>query len=217
MGTDRFFALLLIGALPFLGAASQAPAPGLTPAATLTPTVAPRKPVQAYGFSESSAVKYTVTHRMGKVQARSNRIYGTVTVADQQIGTPFTLRVPLGSFRGNPSRDLKAMQALGALRNPEAVLVVEQLALDWKTFVPGTVGGRLDFKGKAEGTLTLHGVTRPVAIAVSGWAMPVDASVNARFSVSLKDYRIVPPRWMFSPVNDRVEVEVEGIASRMVN
>lgn len=208
--------------MPLLGAAPSPPAtspasvapPSAPPAA---PTLGPRRLVHSYGFTDATAVRYTASHRLGKVQATSNRIHGTITISDNEIGTPFTLRVPFGSFRGNPSRDVKAMQALGALRNPEAVLVVERLAYDWKTFVPGAVSGRLDFKGKAHGTLTLRGVTRPVTIAMSGWAMPVDASVQASFSVSLKDYGIKAPRWMLSPVHDQVDLEVEGVASRMVN
>lgn len=197
-------------------AAAQTPTPppvGAPP----TPTVLPRPAVQAYGFTASSAVRYTVKHRVGKVVATSNRIVGSVTVADQEIGTPFALRVPLASFRGAPTRDFKAMQALGALRNPEAVLMVEKITYDWKTFVPATVAGRLDFKGKAQGSLELHGVTKPVVVDLSGWAMPLDASVNAHFTLSLADYGIKPPRWLFSPVEDRVEIDVEGIASRLVN
>lgn len=208
---------------PLLAAAEPTPAitPATSPSASPSPaaeaSAAPRKrAVQAYAFTPSSRVTYTVGHRMGKTVSRSNRILGTVTVAGTEIGTPFTLRVPIASFRGAPMRDVQALRALGGARHPDAVLVVERVELAWKTFVPGAVGGRLDFKGTAHGTLALRGVTRPVAIAASGWAMPVDASVNASFAISLKEYGIKAPRWLMSPVADRVEVEVEGIASRLV-
>lgn len=184
-------------------------------AAPLIAAADPAPAVQAYGFTPSSRVTYTTAHRMGKVASRSNRILGTITVAGTEIGTPFTLRVPIASFRGVPTRDVKALQALGGARHPEAVLVVERLDLVRKAFVPGAAGGRLDFKGQARGKLTLRGVTRPVEIDASGWAAPRDASVNARFAVSLAAFGIKAPRWLMSPVADRVEVQVEGIASRL--
>jgi polyisoprenoid-binding protein YceI len=204
----------LLVAAPLLAAAPAAKPAPVRPAAPRPPASAADAPV-AYTFSAASKVRYTLVHRMHTVVGTSGKLDGTVSVAGGDVAVPFTVRVPLASFSsGNASRDANALQALGALRFPAAVLVVERLDHDWKTYKPGTVGGRLDFKGTAHGTLALHGVTRPVAIPVTGWAMPLDAFVGAKFAVSLAEYGIPAPKLLFIPVEDRVEVEVEGVASR---
>lgn len=69
-------------------------------------------------------------------------------------------------------------------------------------------------EGTAHGDLTLHGVTRPIAIPVTGWALPFDAHLTARFAVSLAAHGVPAPRLFFIPVDDRVEIEVEAVARR---
>ena len=95
----------------------------------------------------------------------ASRIEGTVGVVPGEVVVPFTLRVPLAAFdSGNPNRDGNALMALGAATQPEARLTVTRLAYDWKTYKPGNVGGRLDFKATAHGELTLRGVTKTIEV-----------------------------------------------------
>ena len=170
---------------------------------------------RTYAFTADSDLKYTVHHLFHTTEGKAHGISGRVAIKGDEILLPFVIEVPLAGFKTDDDRrDHEALTALGADAQPAAKLVVQRIALAWKTFKAGQVGGRLDFQGTAHGDLTLRGQTRPIAIPVTGWALPFDAQVSARFAVSLAAHGVPAPWYFLIPVDDRVEIEVEAVARR---
>ncbi|MEQ8302970.1 MAG: YceI family protein [Cyclobacteriaceae bacterium] len=67
----------------------------------------------------------------------------------------------------------------------------------------------------AKGKLTIHGVTREVALKGTLLILGDRAKVNAKFTIRLEDYKIKIPKLLWSNIAEEVDVEVDFDYSKM--
>lgn len=180
----------------------------------LTPgKVLPAEPLR-YTFGPESTVSYQVTHPIHGATGVSHRLTGMVALTpgpSPELVLPLRLVVPLASFdSGNRNRDRNMLDVMRAARYPEAILVVE--AVKWSE--KRAEGNGTSAEGTATGTVTLKGVTRPVTLPLSGSIRDGRLEVRSRFSILLSEFGIERPSLLFRAIDDKVELEVAGLASR---
>ena len=182
-------------------------AAGTLMAAAAATTAAP--PV-TYAFTKATDVTYHMVHPLHQVKATTHTLRGKVTVADGKLVTPLTLTLPLVSFdSGNANRDANALLALEANRFPSAKLTIDRFTERSRT----VAGAATELAGDAVGTVTVHGVPKPVTIPLKARVAPDALIVDAEFVVSLSAHGIPRPSLLFKPVEDAVRVVVHGVAA----
>ncbi|MNX92419.1 YceI-like domain protein [compost metagenome] len=181
-------------------AALQAPARGAEPL--------------RYTFTPESTVTYHVSHPLHGATGVSHQLAGTISLmpgANPELVIPLRLSVPLASFdSGNRNRDRNMLSVMSAARYPEAVLVIERVTWINKQ----TSGSQTSAEGTGMGSLTLKGVSRPITVSLNGSLNGPRLEVNSRFSVLLSEYGIERPSLLFRPIDDRVDLDITGIAAR---
>ncbi|HEY9900375.1 MAG TPA: YceI family protein [Pantanalinema sp.] len=167
-----------------------------------------------YSFGPESTVSYRVTHPLHGATGVSHRLKGTVTLApgpSPELVLPVRLAVPLASFdSGNRNRDRNMLSVMSASRYPEAVLTLE--AVTWNA--RQNTGDQSSAEGTGQGVLSLKGVLRPITVSLSGNLRADRLLVSSRFSILLSDYGIERPSLLFRPIDDRVDLEITGLAQR---
>lgn len=104
------------------------------------------------------------------------------------------LRVPVASFESGHARlDEELRRVIDANQYP----IIE---------VEGTAkAGSLPIR--FEGTVTFHGVTRPLVASLSLTRMGARVAVRTSFTIDLKAFDVAPPAIDATPVEDRIAVE----------
>jgi polyisoprenoid-binding protein YceI len=67
------------------------------------------------------------------------------------------------------------------------------------------------YQAKAEGLLTIHGVTNPLSVEGEMRLSEDEISINTSFPVLLEDYKIKIPRILFSNIAESVDVKVQFV------
>lgn len=167
-----------------------------------------------YTFTTESTLSYLVTHPMHESRGTSNKLQGEIKVIpgkEPDLAMPLTLTIPVRSFNSkNRSRDNNMAETMNAARYPTVTLVLD--SVNWTS--RKTEGSKTLAEGVAKGNLTMHGVTHPVQIKLTGSLDPEKLEVDSQFQVMLTDYNIVRPSLFFKPVDDAMTMTVKGIAKR---
>lgn len=167
-----------------------------------------------YSFTSESAISYLVTHPMHESRGTSNKLQGEIKVVpgkDPDLALPLTLTIPVRSFNSkNRSRDNNMAETMNAARYPTVTLVLDSVSWNSRK----TEGTKMLAEGIAKGNLTMHGVTHPVQIKLTGALDPETLEVDSQFQVMLTDYAIVRPSLFFKPVDDAMTMTVKAIAKR---
>lgn len=168
----------------------------------------------SYTFLTDSTVAYHVTHPMHRTNAESHQVLGAVRVEPgdtPKLVMPLYLSIPLTSFRsGNRNRDRNMLVTLNAAQYPNATILFDQVT--WKSLQHQ--GTQYAAEGLAKGRLSLHGVTRPIEVPLKGRLSNEGLSVESHFSFRCTDFGIERPSLLFQPIDDRVAIDVTGVARR---
>ena len=155
----------------------------------------------------------TQTERYG---GHTDRVQGEIRVdwAHPTEGAAGRLEVSTAALAtGNGTRDSNMRRAfLETARYPTAVFTLTKIDAP-----PGAVAPGQSVRGFAEGQFTLHGVTRTVrpAVLVARAADGRSLHLIANFVVSLRDYKINTPRFLFFSVRQEhpITVDIVGVPS----
>ena len=144
----------------------------------------------------ASVVRYGIVHRLHRVAGSSAKVQGKASLQPDGKVVAGVL-VPVASFRsGDDDRDARAVELLGAF-----VVFKGEGHLP-----PGQRQAQVTLRGE----LTLHGVRRPLTVALTV-QIEADGSVRARggFEVSLESHRIERPSLLFVRVEDTCRIELD--------
>jgi polyisoprenoid-binding protein YceI len=141
----------------------------------------------------------------GSFDARTTALSGTLTVSTSRSA----------AFDGTLAVDLRTLETGIALRNAhlrETYLEVDKPGydeailseIDLKGLTPDAPQG----KGSFTGSMTLHGVKKPVAGPVVLRQAGGGLEVRASFPITLSDYNIAEPRYLGVGVKSVVQVQV---------
>lgn len=129
------------------------------------------------------------------IESNEVAVHGSFSIGDGDT-VEGEARVKLADFKtGDTTRDKHMLEALGADKNPEAMLKLHPVKFSKAEF-------------KWDGDLTLKGLTKPV----QGTATVDGKKVNARFVINLADWRgvIEKPRKFGVGIADEVNVTVRS-------
>jgi polyisoprenoid-binding protein YceI len=150
----------------------------------------------------SSNVRYTVIHKLHRVEGVSHEIEARAAVKeDGQVLA--MVRVPVTSFRsGDGNRDEHMIEAVEAGKFPFVVFkgIARLGASRAVPAAPVTMNGEVD----------LHGVSTPLTVPLSLAVQP-DGSVRAHgsFDVSLDAHHVQRPSLLFVRIEDDCHVEFD--------
>lgn len=156
-------------------------------------------------------VTFTSEAPLEAIVGKTNIVTGFVMLPDETTNGSAEVHVDLTSLDTGMSLRNKHMREnhLETDKYPEAVFKLTSL------LIPG--GELADGQKVAvsvSGTLLLHGVSReisPIAwLTVSG----DDLTIEAKFSVSLKDYNITRPEFLVMKLADEQRIEVKLVGQR---
>lgn len=170
--------------------------------------------VAMYHFLPESALTYLVTHPMHRSLGTSHHVEGSVKV--RQVGKaelemPLTFSAPINSFKtGSQSRDRNTLVTLDAEDFPNATVVLT--SVEWANQT--AEGNKVSALGTAKGSLSLHGVTRPLTVPLKGYVNGQKLEVETQFSFRLADFQIERPALFFIPLDDLVTIDFQGVAER---
>lgn len=196
--------------------ASDAPAPlAITPTAQATPEI-PVGPVDIEGdwFAQpGSQAGYRINETMSgqpvEVVGRTDGVTGTLTIEGGTL-TAATVVVDVASIStGEAARDLFFQRALDATTNPTATFTLTQpvdVAALGQTDAPASI--------TAVGTLTMHGVERPVSATLQVQRAIGGAELAAQLPVTLADFNLVAPDLGWVVVQPTGSVEVHLVLGR---
>lgn len=184
--------------------------------AVLGSTVAaPATAEERYAFTADSAISYLVTHPMHESRGTSHTLQGELKVVsgkEPDLALPVTFTIPVRSFNSkNRNRDNNMAETMNAARYPNVMLVLE--SVEWTS--RKTEGAKTVAEGLGKGNLTMHGLTHPVQVKLTGTMDPEKLEVDSQFQVLLTDYAITRPSLFFKPVDDVMTMTVKAIARRL--
>lgn len=192
--TTALTGIALLSALTAPAWAAPAPAPAAT----------------TYGFTPDTEVDYFVEHPMHHVKGVTHSLAGDVTISNDKLVTPLTIKLPLLTFNsGNGNRDNNAALILDVARFPAASVDVQKFVETGRTKENGVT----KLTGTAHGNLSLHGITRPVEVPLTVVLGTNQLTVDGTLTVKLSEYKIERPSLLFTPINDDVKVAIHGVAA----
>lgn len=147
--------------------------------------------------TESSVIAYTGRSVLHGFTGVSHGVTGSLII---DMANPHDSRIeivaPVQSFdSGNRNRDSDMLDAVDVNDYPDVRFVSTQVA-------PAGEG-----IWNVKGTLTFHGVTRPIEVPVQVAAHEGAFEAQGHFEVSLTEYGVRRPRLMLIPISDVIEVE----------
>lgn len=153
--------------------------------------VAPARESQPRLVADRSSVSYRLVHPLHTIDATSREVAYRVAIdeAKREI-TSVEAQADVTTFdSGNSNRDSHAMEVIDALSYPDV------------HFASTAVTARAD-SIEVAGTLTFHGVTRPITMeGVCRWT-PDTLEVRGAFDLSLTAFKIERPSLLMIPVRD---------------
>jgi len=164
----------------------------------------------------AAQVRFTLNAPLDSIVGSSKRISGTVKLDPAAWGSGTArIEVDLSSFRTGVAlrdEDLRD-QFFEAERFHAAVLTIAS----FDRISPAVLGPDQDFQAEAVGTFSLHGMDRPIRVAITGHTVGAGAQqslvVRGTFSVPLADYRIQRPSRLFLKVGEVAVVDFSAAFS----
>lgn len=151
-----------------------------------------------------STITYSGHHPAHDWKGVSHALRGTFQLDPDApaLQTPVTVSVPVRSFdSGNRNRDSKALATMDAARFPQASLRIDRVS-----------GFKRDGnRGSAtvDGTLTFHGVAKPVSFPITGQLDGNRLTATASFPISATGHGMTLPQLLFVPMDDTIRVNVQ--------
>ncbi len=146
--------------------------------------------------------------RKAEANGRTKGVTGTLTVADGSV-TEGTFTVDMTTLESDEGRRDSTIKNRGLESNtfPEATFAVTE-----PIELPADLADGATFEVTATGDLTLHGVTQPVTIDLTGKSTGGTFTVQGSAPIQMADYDIEPPN-----VGGFVTVEDTGSFEFIVN
>lgn len=149
-----------------------------------------------------SQIVYAMDHPAHHWTGTSHRVSGTLEVRDGHV-VGGRVSAPIVSFdSGNRSRDSNMASDTEAYLYPDVVFEAQSLT-----------EGAGD-AATVHGTLTFHGVTRPVVVPVQIERTGDRVRVRGHFDVTLSEFAIEPPSLMMIKTRDWVGLDLDLVATR---
>ncbi len=156
---------------------------------------------------ENTTIEYSVDAGIHHVTGRVTKLSGRVW-AEAGDDTKIRARIsfsPLDMNSGNESRDARMRSVMDFQQFREITLSVTHSQL------PNS--RQLEFgqslAGALEGTLTIRGITRHVAVPIKIKRMASGVLIKGDTHISWTDYGIADPSTLIATVKDRVEIRYE--------
>lgn len=180
--------------LVVLVAVSYKPQPGPPPLALPAAAAAPAQHSSADGSWNVGAgsvagfrVRQNLLGKHSDIVGRTNTVTGTTAVSHNQL-TAATFRVDLTTIKVNDTASPQFAKSLDTQQYPSATFILTQpitLATDLNTGATVTA--------TATGRLTLHGVTRPVTLTISGRRNGPALEAVGSIPITFSDWGIATP------------------------
>jgi polyisoprenoid-binding protein YceI len=182
--------VLLVGLVAVAIKLQPTPAPLALPAGATAPVGLADGTYQiASGSLAGFRIQQTVIGLTSDVVGRTDDITGAVTVADGQATTA-GLRVGLLALTTGDAKPAPQFGiSLGTQQYPDATIGLAQPVTLDPVFASGAT-----VTANAAGTLTLHGVTRPVTVVLSLRRDGTSIDVAGSLPVAFTDYSIAEPK-----------------------
>ncbi|MCU7725330.1 YceI family protein [Actinoplanes sp. KI2] len=166
------------------------PAPLTLPATASTPAGPLDGTYRAVaGSTAGFRIQQRIVGLTSDVVGRTKDVTGTVTIADGQATTA-RLRVGLLALTSGDAKPAPQFGiSLDTQRYPDAAISLTQSVTLDPAFSSGTT-----VTANASGALTLHGIARPVTVAVSLRRDGTNIDVAGSFPVAFTDYSIARPK-----------------------
>ena len=153
-----------------------------------------------------SRIVYSMTHPMHSWTGTSQRVSGSVTVANGVV-TGGRVSAPVQSFdSGNRNRDSHMAEATESYLYPDVVFEAQAV-----TVLPAAQQ-TAERNATVAGTLTFHGTARPVTVPVRIDVDGDQAHIKGQFEVTLTEFDIDPPSLMMIKTRDWVRLDLDLIA-----
>lgn len=190
VGGTAAFVALAVGLVVVAVKLQPTPAPLALPANPAAPVGPVNGTYQATSASVAGfRVQQTVIGLTSDVVGRTQDVTGTITIAGGQATTA-GLRVGLRALTSGPGKPAPQFAiSLDTQRYPDAIVTLAQPVTPDPAFSSGAT-----ISVKADGNLTLHGVTRSVTVTLSIRRDAADIDVIGSFPVAFADYGIAGPR-----------------------
>lgn len=121
--------------------------------------------------------------------------------------------------RANPAYALEIERLLDPRRHPEVIVDLastEPLGPDGEVVEPAEDGARDGRTYRAQGTMTLRGVTRPLdGVLVAHFPDPATIELEGARVVDVRQYGVTPPRLFALRVHPDVRVHLQVVARRV--
>lgn len=167
----------------------------------------------------ANKVVFTSKASIESFEGKTNRLEGRLTLDPSALGDSFAvhLEVDMASLDTGIAKRNQHMREnhLETAKYPKAIF-------DGATVLGPSGGGRLE-PGKpstfdVEGTFTLHGVSRRLRIKAEATYAPggkngATIAFQTTFPVTLADYQISRPQFLFLKLAETQEVRVSGLAT----
>ncbi len=143
-----------------------------------------------------STVSYTMNHAIHTWDAVSHDVNCAMNYNDQTKHIDnVAVSIKIASFdSGNGNRDSHGMEVMEGLKYPNV------------TFVSQSIETGADGKLTIKGTLTFHGVAKPVVIQATEKATKEQLRVEGGFDVSLTAYDVERPSFLGVKTDDNVKM-----------
>ncbi|HSB78334.1 MAG TPA: YceI family protein [Candidatus Methylomirabilis sp.] len=171
--------------------------------------VADASPMRFTVQPEKSQVEFISGTQLGEFRGNTNQVSGEM-VADPQGGAKLRLSV---------SVDLRTLKSDNAVRDqhmhdrlledarfPRAIFTATE-------FRPSNGAGKEMGEGTLLGTLSLHGVERPVSLPIRFSLNGTTLRGEGSLSVKLTDFQMSPPSLLGIKVRDQVTVAIRLVAT----
>ncbi|MDB5106027.1 MAG: hypothetical protein JWP91_3716 [Fibrobacteres bacterium] len=155
-----------------------------------------------HAIKGESTLKYVLIHPMHKVTGVANDFACEVDLSPDTVSSKITVSAPVAAFDSrNSSRDSHMLEVVNAIKYPRV------------EFASGSVKPEGDGYAVA-GTLTFHGVSRPVLFHVTPRFKGDKVEITGGFDIKLSDFKVKRPSLMFVPVKDSLRIEFDLFSQR---
>jgi polyisoprenoid-binding protein YceI len=159
-------------------------------------------PPPARADKARSSITYTCVHTLHEWSGVDRSIDAVLVRNDAGQVTKVAASGKVADFdSGNSNRDSHALEVLEALKFPKVTFVSTRI-------VPDGAGLQV------EGSLTFHGVTRPVTLVVSQQETKSEVTYKGQFQIKLTDFGVDPPSFMLVKTNDDMKLNLEMVFPR---
>jgi polyisoprenoid-binding protein YceI len=156
---------------------------------------------------EKSYVRYSGKHMLHGWSGISNAILGEIYINERYIDSSnIHIRIPLISFdSGNSNRDSNML------------FTVEELTYPAVEFFSNAVVYNDNHNYTINGVLNFHGIQQNIEVVISVQKVDEEMTFASSFSIRLKDFNVKKPKLLMLPIEEKIDIELKIIGTRMNN